>query len=646
MNAEMLPSNFTVGFPSKTHLSTMRKKRMNATVSKFETLFNCRISRNVKLNVKNTAVQFWRNVMVQKKSAFAWILDFASSKKWLYICSILLATIGVMFSVIPYVILGRIVVKLLEASKDWLFYLKQCGFMALCWLLRGLFHSFSTSCSHIATFNVLARTRFLCLDKIARMPLGDVLDKSSGSIKNTICERIDQMETTLAHITPEFTANLLGSLAVFVLIFNINWKLGLASLATIPLGFLFYSFMTIDYKPKFERTVKGTKALNDTAVEYINGIEVIKAFGKADSSYEKFVLAAKEGAACFVDWQKSVNIWFSLAMSIFPATLVSVLPFGAILIIHGTLEPSQLIYGIILSICSVQPLLTVASYTDDLAQIGVIVGEVADILQSEELKRPDVLGEDDKKLLENKALDVTLDGVRFGYKEKEVLHGINMEIASGKVTAFVGPSGSGKSTVAKLIASLWDVNDGSIKVGGVDVRKIPLEELNKLIAYVNQDNFLFDRTVRENIRIGKPDASDAEVEEIARRAGCYDFIMGLENGFETMCGSSGGHLSGGEKQRICIARAMLKDAPIVILDEATAYTDPESEAVIQASVASLVKGKTLIVIAHRLSTISESDRIYVINDGNIEAFGTHSELLGKCELYKTMWQNHIGVKDE
>ncbi|QTQ15420.1 ABC transporter ATP-binding protein [Treponema parvum] len=584
--------------------------------------------------------------MVQKKSALGWILDFASSKKRLYICSVFLAIIGVMLSVIPYVILGGIVVKLLEGGTDWSFYLKRCGFMALCWVLRGLFHSFSTSCSHIATFNVLARTRALCLDKIARMPLGDVLDKSSGSIKNTICERIDQMETTLAHVTPEFTANILGSIAVFVLIFNINWKLGLSSLVTIPLGFLFYSFMTIDYKPKFERTVKSTKALNDTAVEYINGIEVIKAFGKADSSYEKFALAAKEGSACFVDWQKSVNVWFSLAMSIFPATLVSVLPLGAILIINGTLEPYQLIYGIILSICSVQPLLTVATYTDDLAQISVIVGEVADILQSEELSRPAVLESDDKKSLESKDLGITLEDVHFAYKEKEVLHGINMEIPSGKVTAFVGPSGSGKSTVAKLIASLWDVKKGSIKIGGIDVKKIPLEEVNKLVAYVNQDNFLFDRTVRENIRIGKPGASDKEVEDIAKRAGCYDFIMSLENGFETMCGTSGGHLSGGEKQRICIARAMLKDAPIVILDEATAYTDPESEAVIQASVASLVKGKTLIVIAHRLSTICESDRIYVINDGNIENFGTHAELLNKSALYKTMWQSHIGVKDE
>lgn len=584
--------------------------------------------------------------MIQKKSTFSWILDFASSKKWLYFCSVFLAIIGVMFSVIPYVILGGIVINLVNGNKDWIFYLKQGGFMALCWILRGIFHSLSTGCSHIATFNVLARTRSLCLDKIARMPLGNVLDKSSGSIKNTICERIDQMETTLAHVTPEFTANILGSVAIFVLIFNISWKLGLASLATIPLGFLFYSFMTIDYKPKFERTIKSTKALNDTAVEYINGIEVIKAFGKADSSYEKFVLAAKEGSACFVDWQKSVNIWFSLAMSIFPATLVSVLPLGAILVINGSLEPYQLILGIILSIGSVQPLLTVVSYTDDLAQISVIVGEIADILQSEELNRPAVLESEDKKSLEDKKLNVTLQNVHFAYKEKEVLHGINMEIPAGKVTAFVGPSGSGKSTIAKLIASLWDIKEGSIKIGGVDIKKIPLEELNNLVAYVSQDNFLFDRTVRENIRIGKPTASDAEIEEIAKRAGCYDFIMGLENGFETNCGSSGGHLSGGEKQRICIARAMLKDAPIVILDEATAYTDPESEALIQASVASLVKGKTLIVIAHRLSTICESDRIYVINNGNIEDFGTHNELLNKCNLYKTMWQNHISVKDE
>ena len=208
-----------------------------------------------------------------------------------------------------------------------------------------------------------------------------------------------------------------------------------------------------------------------------------------------------------------------------------------------------------------------------------------------------------------------------------------------------GPTGSGKSTIAKLIASLWDVNSGSIKIGGVDIKQMSLMDFNQKIAYVAQDNYLFNETVRENIRQGNPNASDEDIIEVTKKSGCYDFIMQLENGFDTIVGGAGGHLSGGERQRISIARAMLKDAPIVILDEATAYTDPENEAILQNSIAKLVEGKTLIVIAHRLSTIKDSDQIFVVNDGNVVAHGKHEQLLLSCSLYKDMWNAHISVKD-
>lgn len=220
-----------------------------------------------------------------------------------------------------------------------------------------------------------------------------------------------------------------------------------------------------------------------------------------------------------------------------------------------------------------------------------------------------------------------------------------MDMKSGTINAIVGPSGSGKSTIAKLIASLWDANSGKIEIGGVNIKDLSLKEYNKNIAYVAQDNYLFNETVRENIRQGNLNATDEEVEEAAKKSGCYDFIMSLENGFDTVVGGAGGHLSGGERQRISIARAMLKNAPIVILDEATAYTDPENESIVQASVAKLVEGKTLIVIAHRLSTITDADRIFVVNDGKIEEQGTHNELLTENGLYKKMWEAHISVKD-
>ena len=226
-----------------------------------------------------------------------------------------------------------------------------------------------------------------------------------------------------------------------------------------------------------------------------------------------------------------------------------------------------------------------------------------------------------------------------------MLHGISLTFREGTVNALVGPSGSGKSTIAKLIASFWDVTGGAITVGGTDIREISAEHYHRLVAYVSQDNFLFDTTVRENIRMGRPGATDQEVEQAARDCGCYDFILGLEDGFETRAGSGGGHLSGGERQRISIARAMLKNTPIVILDEATAYTDPENEAIIQQSVARLVRGKMLIVIAHRLSTIVDADQIVVVNDGRVEAAGTQAELLQSCPLYETLWNAHIASRD-
>ena len=237
--------------------------------------------------------------------------------------------------------------------------------------------------------------------------------------------------------------------------------------------------------------------------------------------------------------------------------------------------------------------------------------------------------------------------VSFGYHEgQEVLHHINLNILPNEVCAFVGPSGSGKSTITKLIAGFWDVEKGDITIGNHSLKQIPLSQLNQMIAYVSQDNYLFNDTIMENIRMGNPDADDAEVMEAAKKAGCHKFIQSLENGYQTICGSSGTHLSGGERQRIAIARAMLKDAPIIILDEATAYIDPENEAIVQKAVSSLVKDKTLIVVAHRLSTITEASKIVVVNEGRIEAIGRHEELLENNALYKQMWQAHIGTREE
>ena len=610
-----------------------------------------------------------KNVKKAKRGLLGWIFYFAGEKKGQYIVSVFFALLSVACCIAPYFMIARIVRQLMNGVRDWKLFLIECGITALFWLGNVLFHAISTSMSHIATFNLLGNIRKKMCDKLTRVPLGTVLDMPSGSLKSIIIERIDSMETTLAHIIPEYTSNILLSVALVVYLFVRDWRLALACLAVLPVGFIAMCFMFKDGPARFKYALDKTKALNDTAVEYINGIEVIKAFGKSKSSYERFVVAAKEGSDCYVEWMRDC-IWpHAVATVVTPSLIFSLLPIGGFMFLNGAIDASMFISVIILALSAVQPFLIAFTYHDDIAKAEAIFGEVGSIMNLPELERPAV---DAKKPIDN---SIVLKDVHFSYRknneshgfeksndfsnknkkdfalaksnprDNEILHGINMTLPQGSYTAFVGPSGSGKSTIARLIASLWNVDSGSIEIGGVNIKDLSLQEYNSRVAYVSQDNFLFDMSVRENIRLGRQNASDAEVEEVAKKSGCYDFIMSLENGFETVVGGSGAHLSGGERQRIAIARAMMKDAPIVILDEATAYTDPENEAIIQKSVAQLVKGKTLVVIAHRLSTVSDADKIYVIKDGAIDSEGTHEELLSQNGLYKNMWEAHISSKD-
>ena len=578
--------------------------------------------------------------MEKKKGIMDYIFQFAGKYKSAYIKSVIFAVIGVFFSLIPYILMGDIVKKLLSGERNFNIYLMEGFLMAVLWIFRVVFHTLSTNTSHRTTFKLISNVRILLIDKLSRLPLGTVQGMPSGELKNIICERTDSMEPILSHVIPEFTANLCAPIILFIYIMAIDWRMALLSLATLPIAAIAIVWMFKDSNEQFQNTQTKTKILNDTAVEYIGGIEVIKAFGKAESSYERFVDAAKENASSFIEWMRSCIIPFSIGIVIAPATLLSVLPIGAIFTMNGSLKLTDYIMIVILSCGLITPLITVMSYSDDITKASSIFKEIDDILNLMELKRP----ETSKNL--PMTHDITLNNVCFGYGEKEVLHNFNLNIPNGSVTALVGPSGSGKSTVARLVASLWDVHDGNIKIGGVDIRDISLSDYNEQIAYVSQDSFLFNTSIRENIRMGKPSASNEDVENIARKSGCYDFIVDLENGFDTIVGGSGAHLSGGERQRISIARAMLKNAPILILDEATAYTDPENEAVIQRSVSELSKEKTLIVIAHRLSTITNADQIVVIKDGNIEAKGTHIELLNSSNLYKNMWEAHVYAKDE
>ncbi len=362
-------------------------------------------------------------------------------------------------------------------------------------------------------------------------------------------------------------------------------------------------------------------------VLYIHGIEVIKAFNQGKKSYARFVGKVRANAQYYYDWMRRSQLGMSMAYAFFPAQMLTVLPLGWVFYLHGTLSAETFITVIILALGMSAPIVAAFNFVDTLAQVGTTVGQVDEILKAEEQSHS-------SELVVFNGHNIDVKDVSFGYHDdKEILHGISLSIPQNSMTALVGPSGSGKSTMAKLIAGFWDVKDGSIAIDGHDLKDIPLTQLYDQVAFVSQDNYLFDESIRENIRMGRAGATDAEAETAARAAGCDGFISGLENGYDTVAGGGGAHLSGGERQRISIARAMLKDAPVIILDEATANVDPENEDRLQKAIEALTRDKTIIMIAHRLKTVRHADQILVIDHGKIVQQGKHEELISVPGIY-------------
>jgi ATP-binding cassette subfamily B protein len=397
--------------------------------------------------------------------------------------------------------------------------------------------------------------------------------------------------------------------------------------------------MMKNFNRQYADYMAASNHVNNVIVEYVEGIEVIKAFGRSGSSYEKFANAVSDFRKFTLAWFNGTWKLMNLGGAILPSTLLGILPMGMLLYIQGALSPAELTMCMILSLGIVGPVTWFTTLVDDYKAIEYAVKDAGEFLKLPEL--PDV-----SETTALQGYDVKLRHVSFSYNEKngDVLHDINLNIPQGGFTALVGPSGGGKSTVARLIARFWDVRDGGIFIGGTDIRQIPLSQLSGIVSFVMQDNFLFNCSLLENIRLGKPGATDEEVFAAARAAQCEEFIGKLEHGWDTPAGEAGDKLSGGERQRIAIARAILKNAPIVILDEATAFTDPENEDKLQQSIGMMTKGKTLLVIAHRLSTIQNADQIVLLKNGCVETVGTQSELLEQSGLYRELWQAHIGTR--
>ena len=574
-----------------------------------------------------------------EKTALQYLLELAKPCKRLLVTSVIFAVLGAAAGIIPYLAVSRLIIRI--CARD---YTLQAIFVtaliALAGYLGQLYLStLSTIRSHRAAFTVLKNIRMQLTAKLSRVPMGFILDTPSGKFKTMLVDTVEKLELPLAHIIPELTANLLIPFLMLVYFFYLDWRLALTAFATFPLGLICYMGMMKDYEKRYAKVLTASKNMDAATVEYIGGIEVIKAFNQSTVSYRKYTEAIAENENAKAEWFKKTNPYYAAGIAIAPSSLLGVLPLGCWFFIHGSISAGSFISCIILSLGLIAPLIQALRYTDSLAMVDSTVKEIAKLLEAEEMNRP-------KNAVPIKENTIAFSHVSFAYSDTEVLHDISFQAVPNGMTAFVGPSGSGKSTVARLIASFWETSNGSVMIGGCDVRNIPLSQVMERVGYVSQDNYLFHLSIRENIRIGKPDATDAEIEQAAKKASCHDFISALPQGYDTVAGDGGNNLSGGEKQRIAIARAILKDSPIIVLDEATAFTDLENEAVIQRSIGELVAGKTLIVIAHRLSTITMADKIIVMNHGRIEAEGRHQSLLESCGLYRTLWNAHISVSDK
>lgn len=577
-----------------------------------------------------------------RKDTSGWLstlLHFAARCKGRMAIAELMSIISVLLQLVPFYAIYRIIEAVIAAPAA------DLGGAVMLWALVAIgshvvsrvSFGFSTINAHISAYTILAELREEVATKMMRASLGTAQSKSIGNLKNLVVDRIESIEVPLAHMIPELSANLLLAIGIAIWLIVIDWRVALSCLATLPIGLVVMALGMQGYYKMYDRYLALQDAVNTAMVEYIEGIHVVKAFNQTTGSYAKFADAVRSFKDFTLMWMRTSWVAQSLAMSVIPTTLLGVVPVGVALYLGGALTPAEFGLACILAFAIVTPVTYLGASFNEMNLLKYAIADAREFLDLPELAQPDGPAQ-------VRGRSVHMENVRFSYSEEvEILHGISLEAPEGSVTALVGPSGSGKSTLARLIARHWDVCNGSVRIGDADVRDMTLDQLSSMVSFVSQDGFLIDGTLRENLRLGKPDAADEEIDAAAHAASCDEFVSRLPLGWDTPAGEAGHALSGGEKQRICIARAILKDAPIVVFDEATAFADPENEARIQQSVARLARGKTLIVIAHRLSTIASADRIYVIDAGEVAAVGTHEQLLAENGLYASMWRAHIGA---
>ncbi len=572
------------------------------------------------------------------KDSILRMIDLAGGYKYRMIISIFLAILSVGCGMIPFLIIPEIVMQFINNSYN-ITYLRNLAIaVGFALVLKNILFAYSTRASHKVAYKILYNTRIKLAYKLARIPLGFFTDKASGQVKKVMVEDVEDMERFLAHNLPETTSNFVIPLAVTIYLFTVDWRMAMAMLITIPLAIIPFRQMMKGSNEKMDKYTKAKENMNKTIVDYIKGIAVIKAFNQTTNAFSKYKKSIYDYEKFVLSWYKSAWIYMSAYFVMMTTNLIVIIPVGAYLNLNGSLSVADFILFLTISMGFTAPLIKLTEFLDGIIMVTESEKKVYDILKADELCYSN-------KISNIKNYSIEFKDVSFAYEQKDVIKNVSFFAESASTTAIVGPSGSGKSTLAKLIARFWDINKGEIRLGEVNIKEIPVETLMELVSFVFQDVFLFNVSIKENIRMGKLDASDEEIIKAAKQAQCHEFIMEKEKGYDTIVGESGSKLSGGEKQRISIARAILRNSPIIILDESTSSIDPENEDKIQEALNNLTKEKTVFIIAHRLSTIIYSDKILVINKGNIEDQGNHEELLSSCELYKQMWHTHIGAME-
>lgn len=583
---------------------------------------------------------------------FQKVFEYAGvHKKSLYKATFVVL-LSVFMGVLPFVLAYQIIAPLVmeETVGNTYVLLRVCGVL-VCLVLQAILYGIGLDISHKAAYNILLHLRIALQKRFETMPLGFIQDKGTGTVKKLFVDDVDSLEVLLAHSLPEGIANLMIPLVIYVAMFFVDWKLALMSLVSIPFSFIAMMIMYSVGMKKMGPYYMASQKMNNTIIEYINGMEVVKVFNKDEESYEWFRKDIADYRDYTLVWYKAAWPWMAIYSSLLPCTIILTLPLGAWFVLCGWSTLPDLILVLCLSLSIGMPLLKSMGFLPTMPQLNYKISALEKVFDSESLQQTNAE-------FQGKDYTITYENVTFGYFQSKlgsdgqpivtvnnVINDVSFIAKTGQKVAFVGESGSGKSTLAKLLVHYYDPQQGSISIGGQKLSEMSLEALNNQISYVAQEQYLFNTSLLENIRIGRLNATDEEVMEAARKAQCIEFLEKLPNGIHSMAGDAGKMLSGGQRQRIALARAILKNAPIVVLDEATAYADPENEEKMEEAIAELVKGKTLLVIAHKLPAIMNADQICVMANGSLIATGTHEELLKNCKEYQKLWKAALGSEE-